>query len=355
MRNGWTQVLVIAGGIAAAGPLRADDLRDHISFNGFLGVQEERQLDSVGFGDPKGSFDSDVIGVAINVHATDRVRVSIESDWEHGASTGANRGSLNLEYGFVEYTVRDALKVRAGKFLTPFGIFNEIHNVAYTFAPVKLPSPSNRTDRIVKTAYAPHPRWGTGISLHGDASLAGRDWSYDVLVANGDNTAATNPFDHDDNSAKSVAARLRFEPSPHVRLGTSFYWDHTAQTGFDRLMSHGVEADIRWGRLQVLSESIFGWRRPTGAANVRQLAAYGQAAFRFDNRLTPYARLEYVDLLDTDDDAGTNLIVGISYELDRNLFLKLEDNHFRGGSANPLGQMPGGGYDEIKVAVCFGF
>jgi hypothetical protein len=356
IRGGLAALAVVAAGglSSAAAPAAADDVRDRISFNGFMGVEYERQLDAQGFGDPNGSFDSDVIGVAINVHATDRVRVSIESDWEHGASTGAGRGSVNLEYGFVEYAFRDALKVRAGKFLTPFGIFNEIHNVAYTFAPVKLPSPSNRTDRIVKNAYAPHPRWGTGISIHGDLSFGAGEWAYDALLANGDQAVA-NPFEKDENASKSVAARLRFEPSPHVRVGTSFYWDRTTQAGFDRLMSHGVEADVRQGRVQVLAEGSLGWKRPTAAPTVRQLAGYFQAAYRFDVRLTPYVRLEYVDLLDTDGDSGTNLITGVSYELDRNLFLKLENDHFRGASQNPLGQLPGGGYDELKAAVCFGF
>jgi len=348
---GW----LVAGGLLALGPAAgADELLDRVTFNGFMGVEFERQLDTQGFGDPEGSFDSDVIGIAINVHATDRVRVSIESDWEHGASTGANRGSLNLEYGFMEYTVSDLLKIRAGKFLTPFGIFNEIHNVAYTFAPVKLPSPSNRTDRIVRDAYAPHPRWGTGVALHGDSSIGGRDWSYDVLVANGDN-ATVNPFDRDENESKSVAARVRFEPSPHLRLGTSFYWDRTMQTGFNRLVSHGAEGDLRLGRIQVLAEGIFGWKRRTTGETVRQIAAYGQAAYRFDNRITPYVRLELVDLRDTEGDAGINLITGANYEIDRNLFLKLENDHFRGRAKNPLGALPGGGYDELKVALCFGF
>ena len=66
-------------------------------------------------------------------------------------------------------------------------------------------------------------------------------------------------------------------------------------------------------------------------------------------------RLELVDLRDTEGDAGINLITGANYEIDRNLFLKLENDHFRGRAKNPLGALPGGGYDELKVALCFGF
>src|SRR5689334_8844224 len=63
VRRGCLAVLVAAGGVAGVGaPAGADDIRDRISFNGFMGVEYERQLDSEGFGDPKGSFDSDVIG-----------------------------------------------------------------------------------------------------------------------------------------------------------------------------------------------------------------------------------------------------------------------------------------------------
>src|SRR5712692_8399985 len=104
IRELLTRVPVVAVG--------ADDIRDRITVNGFTNFEFERQLGKKGFGDPNGSFDADELGFAINVHASDRIRVSTELDWEHGAASGLNRGSVNLEYGFLEYTVKDSLKLR---------------------------------------------------------------------------------------------------------------------------------------------------------------------------------------------------------------------------------------------------
>jgi hypothetical protein len=163
LRRASLSILLVLAGL----PALAQDIRDRITVNGFTEFEFEKQLEKKGFGDPNGSFDSDTIGLVFNVHASDRVRISLESDWSHGADTRAG-GGVTLEYGFLEYTVSDLAKVRVGKFLTPFGIFNEVHNIAHSFASVKLPSSTNKTARIIKDAYLFYPRYASGIAAHGD-------------------------------------------------------------------------------------------------------------------------------------------------------------------------------------------
>lgn len=335
---------------AAAG----QDARDRITINGFGSLEFEKQFQKNGFGDAKGSFDNDVLGIAVNIYLNDRTRLSLESDWEHGTATGLSRGSLNLEYGFVEYTLAEWLKVRAGKFLVPFGYYNEIHNVAYTFETVKLASPLSNTVRVARGAYRFYPRHAVGIAFHGDSTIGGKNVDYDFLISNGEQTN-TNPFEFDDNSFKAVAARVRLDPAEKLRVGTSFYYDEVTERGFDRLIAQAVELEFNWKALRVLSEACIGWKRRTTGGSFDQFGWYLQAAYRFKNRLAPYSRFEYVDFLDSPGDQGFNLITGLNYEVNKNLYLKLENNHFWGGPKNGFATLPGRGYDELKTAIVFGF
>jgi phosphate-selective porin len=338
----------------------ADDIRDRITINGFTNFEFERQLEKKGFGDPKGSFDADELGFAINVHASDRIRISSELDWEHGAASGLGRGSVNLEYGFLEYTLKDSLKLRVGKFLTPFGIFNEVHNISYSFLSVKLPSSTNKTGRVIKHSYLFYPRWTVGIAARGDGSVGDKDFNYDVLLGNGDTvtsgaTSELNPFEVDDNGVKSVTARFRFEPTAHLRVGNSFYYDKITDKGYNRIVSDGLELEFNKGRVRVVSEAVLGWLRDTNGGTWKQLGWYVQGSYRLGHGISPFVRLEQVNPLDTPSDDGFDLVTGINYEFSKNLFLKAENNHFWGGSKSSLGTLPGSKYNEIKAAVSFGF
>ena len=173
-------------GLALVPGLRADELTDRININGYTNFEFEKQFQDQGFGDPNGSFDSDQLDLVFNIHATDRVRAAADFSWEHGTATEEGRGNQALEYGFVEYTVKDWLKVRAGKMLTPFGIYNEFHTAKPAFLSVKEAPALNKAERAVKGAIRMYPRWGSGIALHGDVPVGGdNDLTYDLLVANG--------------------------------------------------------------------------------------------------------------------------------------------------------------------------
>ena len=179
--------------------------------------------------------------------------------------------------------------------------------------------------------------------------------TYDVLVANGEQET-TNPFEEDDNSSKSVTLRVRFELSEQLRFGYSAYYDKFSDPKLGRLVSNGLELEWNRGRVRVLSELALGVLSPRDGAGVRQVAWYLQPSYHFGNGLTPYLRLDVLNLSTAKpDDVGTIFIAGLNYELTKQCNVKIENNFFHGGPQTSLAQFPGRGYHELKAAFVLGF
>jgi len=357
MRAGRAPLLGMVVLMALAPPAQAGDL-DKLSINGYTSLEFEQQIEPAGEGggDPHGSLDADLFDLVFNFYASDKIRVAADLTWEHGAATEDNRGNVALEYGFIEYTVSDLFKVRAGKMFIPFGIYNEIHTAKPAFLSVKEPASTNKTERIVEDGFRFYPRWGAGLALHGDGVLKNRNFNYDVFLSNGEQEN-TNPFEEDDNGAKAVTGRFRFELTESLHLGNSFYYDKYASEGeFDRLFSDGVELQYTRNDFRLWAEVAMGWLKAETGETVKQIGFYIQPSYTFANGVSPYFRFERVDPnLDRPDDQGYDVIVGVNWEISRGFGLKLENNFFKGASESSLAAYPGASYNEIKAAVVLGF
>ena len=328
---------------------------DRFTINGYTSFEFEKQIGDEGNGDPNGSFDADLFDIVFNLQATDKVRVSADITWEHGSASEDGLGNVALEYGFVEYSFSDLLKVRVGKMFTPFGIFNEIHTAKPAFLSVKEPASTNKTERIADEGFRFFPRWAVGVAFHGDGVLANRDFNYDLLIANGDQ-GDTNPFEEDNNTAKSITARFRFEPHQFLQIGNSFYYDKKEFDGVDDLMSDGIELLFQRDAWRVLGEVVIGRRTMIAGERVTQLGWFVQPSYHFMNGMTPYLRLERIDPdLDLNDNHGYDFIVGFNYEIAPGFMVKAENNHFTGAAQSSLAEFTNASYNEIKAAVVLGF
>lgn len=343
--------------LLVATPVLAIDW-DKLSINGYTSFEYEKQLESAGEGggDANGSFDADAIDLVLNFQVSDKIRASTDLTWEHGAATEDERGNAAVEYAFVEYTFTDLLKVRVGKMLTPFGVFNQIHTAKPAFLTVKEAASTNSPSRIVEDADRFFPRWGAGIGLQGDGAMGEMPFDYDVLLANGEQDDA-NPFEEDDNSSKSVTARFRLEPTDSLQIGASLYYDKFADgSQFDSIHSEGLEVDWQISRLRVLAEAVWGSQRVPAGGSTNQVGWFIQPSFSFDNGVTPYLRYDWIDPdTDGDGDEGHDVVVGVNWEPSRWFMIKVENNWFKGRANSSLGQYPGRDYNEIKAAVVMGF
>jgi hypothetical protein len=347
----------LASAVMLTASATAQDIFDRIRINGYTSFEFEKQLEKKGQGngDPNGSFDADGFDLVLNIHASERVRAALDLALEHGVATEDSRGNVAMEYGFVEYTFSDMFKLRVGKMFTPFGVYNEIHTAKNAFLSVKEPASLNKNDRIVEGGFRFYPRWGAGIALHGDGVIGKKNFGYDVLLANGEQEN-TNPFEEDDNGFKSITVRVRFEPTNSLRLGYSAYVDKFSDEKVGRLVSNGVEFEWSKAKFRLQGELAIGGLRPRGGPTINQIGFYLQPSYHFANGLTPYLRLDLLDLnTRTRDEDGTSFIAGVNFELAKQCNVKLENNYFRGGRATNLAGFPGRDYNEVKAAFVLGF
>lgn len=120
----------------------------YLTINGYSSFEYEKLLGDEGKGDPNGSFDADLFDLVLNITPTDRLRIASDITFEHGAASEDNRGNVAVEYAFGEYTVMNALRFRASKMFTPFGIYNEIHTAKPAFLTVKEPLSTNKNHKF---------------------------------------------------------------------------------------------------------------------------------------------------------------------------------------------------------------
>jgi hypothetical protein len=341
---------------------------DKFQINGYGSLEFEKQLTdtSQGKGDKNGSFDADAFVLVMNFTPSNRLRISSNLSWEHGPALEDLRGNVALEYAFAEFYVWDALKVRAGKQLIPFGIYNEIHTAKPLFLSVKEPFSTNKIDKL-GSSQRYYPRWGAGIELLGTGQVGGRDWDYVVLVTNGDQKVKAmtaefpNPFELDDNAAKSITGRVRFHPIKTITVGASIYTDsleefdakgiHTGKT--TSLMSYGGQAtwDERHGGVEL--EYIHGHTETS--AGVRDVRS-GISAMAWGNlgRVRPYLRYEGHDPdSNLPDNDATTVLGGINLRIEQGLFLKTELDRVTAGKANT--RFKGQSYTEFKGSISYGF
>ncbi len=336
---------------------------ERLLINGYSSFEFEKQLDEQGEGDPNGSFDADLFDLVLNVYATTRLRIAADFSWEHGPASEDNRGNVVLEYGFGEFIVSEALRIRAGKMFTSFSIYNEIHTAKPAFLTVKEPLSTNKNEKF-GSQFRFYPRWGTGIAILGNGQLGTLDSDYIIQVTNGEQDYSdngANPFEEDDNLAKSFLGRARIYPTPSAELGVSAYYDRfnaTDSTGAldgseNDLFSLGSHLQVTGDAVGLELEYVFGLiSGNSGTLNRAGLTAMVYTPIR--DYFVPYLRFEYLDPnFDVEDDFATLIIPGLNIQVDDGLYVKLEANFLNSGANNV--QFNGIGYTELKAAIAIGF
>jgi hypothetical protein len=222
-------------------------------------------------------------------------------------------GGLVLERAYIEYDATSWLTVRAGTFLTPYGIWNVDHGAP---AIISLIRPYIIGEQLF-------PERQTGIELHGERPVGQYTVGYHLTLSNG-RGPLTGFKDLDAN--KGVGGRI--ELTTHwlgsTKLGVSAYTgrftdrpashitvDETGAaativpngTSYDE-EAFGADLLVQRGPLHVQSELIFNHRRlrstPTAAMGLpsaeggRQIGGYVLAGYRLDRwwNVMPFASVE---------------------------------------------------------------
>lgn len=260
--------------------------------------------------------------------------------------------TTSLEYADLSYIVNDYLTVGAGKFLLPFGIFNQRLHPAWIN---KLP------DRPLPFADGGiAPEFDIGAFARGGAPLGSTMINYQAYVVNGPTLNTDDPdvagqlgFENnsDVNDNKAVGGRIGWLPIPEVELGYSFQYGEVSPSGFDNTSallqavdaSYVQEIDPILGRLDLRAEWV--WSNvddatydPTGSlgfgptrfSNNRN-GGYLQAAYRPTKVMNHFIQnTEFIvryDMLNVPDEAPGSfdeqrLTFGLDYWLTPSVVLK---------------------------------
>lgn len=356
---------------AEATPGEAPSQALQLNLHAYVNIEFEKQVTEEGKGDPNGSFDMDVAELLL-LAQRGKLRAAVAVDVEHGADTERGIGTVNLGFGFIEYSFSDALSLRAGKLLNPFGFYNEIHTVKSSFPSVKEASSTLKPYRLSKTAFRYAPKWEAGVAALGALPVGAGSIDYIVTVANGENVVIgsgnpdaydTNPYDEDNNADKTVTARVRYMPIDGLTVGASFYnaglTEEVAgvpQNG--NLRSFGAFGHYTGGNFFVLAEVQQGRLEPTdGGATATELGWVGSVGYRIRERWLPFVQVERVTAERAGvEDWGMAYVVGLDVTLADGLLFKIDYDYFKGSANNArLGPLPNQSYADVKAALVAAF
>lgn len=326
--NLTSRLLLIA--FVLGGPLRAGAQQDKLTFYGFFDFQAEATHGREG---SPSTFHQHHLNLVTVYEVDDRWRVFTEVEYEHGpaleGSTG--NGEILLERAVLEYHLSDVFEVRLGKFLTPFGLYNERHDASPSLLSTSLPTSvySEARANDVGGTQELFSKFATGVQLRGTLARIGWGVDYALYVSNGRGPA---PAQQDNNSNKGIGGRLAVRiPGNDIQLGASFYDDRNGEAANTRQQSFGLDATVRYFGLLVESEALIPRLErvnAAGAPNGTYRTARGyyiQISHPFTDALTPFARFDAFDNnISASRDGETDVVVGLNLAATRSVFFKSE-------------------------------
>lgn len=196
-----------------------------------------------------------ILQTAAHLHKD--VFFNTEIEFEHGGliNTLSNDGQMEIEQAWVDYAPSEALGVRAGVVLIPFGVVNVLHD-----ADIR----ETTTRPLMAQAILPTTWFEPGFGLHGLA-FPNDDWqiTYEGYVTQG-LTDALSPqlgmrtarpsLSRDNNGNKAVTGRVGLSPWIGCEVGLSGYYGAYDPAGVQHLSVLGSDLTYTAGPFELLGE-----------------------------------------------------------------------------------------------------
>lgn len=283
------------------------------------------------------TFDQHHLNVISIYRIDSRFRVFAEIEYEHGPFIGDEiQGNIYLANAYLEYKHSDAFQIRAGSFVTPFGIYNEIHDATPSIISTLLPHPIYGDHQMATGVEGRlFAKLATGIQFRGQIFPGDWEISYRLYVSNGRGPMAA---EQDDNTNKGLGARfILVPPIQDLRLGTSMYADKNGLDGHTRQATLGFDAEFDFSAVHIEAEMLLYQMEQVDSLDIPNgVYNYGRGwtalvSYRLIDRLTPFFRLEFDHHHglnkyhgpdgNTDDNC---LMTGVNYAVTPKVYLKSE-------------------------------
>lgn len=298
--------------------------------HGFLTFEAEiSDRDSVG---RRGTFDLHHFNLLGNYLLNAKARVFGEIEWEHGTDfetfehNGTGSGFVRLERAWFEYAFAEQVKLRVGKFLTPYGIYNEIHDAAPAYDTSILPASlygKHRTLSGIEQRF--YAKFAIGLQLRGKIDVGKSSVEYSTLLSNG---RGKSPFEQDDNNNKGIGFRLITDLArTGIKLGYSFYTDRNGLVDNMRQTSHAWDLRYEWNRWRLTAEVANNRLAAIDALSYQQIANGGYAELSYILFKNQTVLIRY-DIFDPDRrrrrDVERDFTVGTNVRLIKQALVKAE-------------------------------
>ncbi|MBT8054053.1 MAG: porin [Xanthomonadales bacterium] len=249
---------------------------------------------------------------------TDRVRLFSELELEHSLAGDGKPGEVELEQAYIDFVLNDKMSAKAGLFLLPVGILNEIHEPT-TFYGVE------RND--VESIIVPSTWWEAGGALSG---RLGNGLSWDAALHSGLAMPTTGSSAFRVRSGRQKVAealasdwagtfRLKYTGIPGLELAASYQY----QSDPSQVPDDGLDSGHLFTTHAIYQAGSFGLRGLYGVWNFngdaveaagadRQKGWYIEPSWRFNEKWGVYARYEDLDGA-RDQDQFTQSQIGLNY------------------------------------------
>jgi len=332
---------------------------EDVYFHGYMDFLYKQNTKAEAPDDPNtpsptnGSFDFRHLTFLADIHVMPELWIKTNVEFDHTPDTELGFGGIIMEYGFAEYMVQDWLKLRAGKSLTPYGIFNEVHDASPTYLSVNVPELVYKAD--TKGGFAFIPKWVTGLSALGNTSpCGGCEFDYVIYVGNGESVGVNEgQFDSNHNKAVGGRAQISFNDEQFL-AGLSAFYDEAAVSPTNLTESHWaylISLNYNLSNLNLKAE--YGQSR---LGSRTESAGYLQSSYRI-GRYTPYLMVQSIDPSDLQSDDYWNIyMAGVNVRVNKHMFLKFEWRENSRGKNN-IGIIKSGNEDfgEFKSALTIYF
>lgn len=216
----------------------------------------------------------------------DRIRLKSELELEHSISGDGKNGEIELEQAFIEFDVNDNNTARAGLFILPVGIMNEIHEPNTFYGVERNPVEKN----IIPTTWweggaAWSTRFGSGFSIDMAAHSG-----LNVPVAGGNAYKIRNGRQKVSQApAKDLAytGRVKWTGTPGVELAvTGQYQGDVTQGTADveafLIETHAVIQRGPFGLRALYARWDLNGPEPKALGRDEQYGWYVEPSYRFD-------------------------------------------------------------------------
>lgn len=267
---------------------------------------------------------------------SDSIRMFSELEFEHTAIGDGQNGDFFLEQAFLEFDLNDNHKAKAGLFILPIGMLNEIHEPNTFYGVERNPIEVN----LIPTTW-----FEAGAMLSGKF---GKGFSYDVALHSGLETDSTssNAFNVRSSrqkvakaTAKDGAAtgRIKWTGIPGVELAASAqYQQDITQSALSEDIDAtlwSAHANLReggWGLKALYAQWNLNGDAPEALGRDRQYGWFIEPSYRFeiaeDHELGFFARYNEYDL-NAGNSANTKFQqtdIGMNYWPHPNVVLKAD-------------------------------